>query len=151
MIISSNVKKVEYMLWLKALHVIFVVCWFAGLFYLPRLFVYHAMSDNKAVSEQLKVMEHKLYYYIMWPSLIGAAFFGLWMLFSRHHYYAHQMWMHFKLISVMILVAYHLLCGRYLSDFKHDRNKHSHKFYRYFNEIPSVFLVLIIILSFVKP
>ena len=139
------------MLWIKAFHVIAVVCWFAGLFYLPRLFVYHAMTQDKNTSEQFKVMEHKLYYYIMWPSLIGTAFFGLCMLFARHHYYAQMMWMHVKLISVMILVAYHLICGKYLTDFKYDRNKHSHRFYRYFNEIPSVFLVLIIILSIVQP
>ena len=139
------------MLWLKAFHVIFVVCWFAGLFYLPRIFVYHATTKEKAVSEQFKIMEHKLYYYIMWPSMIGVILFGCIMLFSNHHYYSTQMWLHVKFFFVFLLIIYHLLCGYYLQEFKHDKNKRPHKFYRLFNEIPSLFLVIIIILSFVKP
>lgn len=137
--------------WLKAFHVISMVCWFAGLFYLPRLFVYHVMSDDKISNERFKVMEWKLYYYITTPSMILTAIFGFIMIHSNYDYYAQLNWLHVKLTLVLFLGFYHIYCGKCLHDFKKDRNVHSEKFYRILNEIPVFFLVSIIILTFVKP
>lgn len=139
------------MLWVKAFHVIFMVTWFAGLFYLPRLFVYHAKTKDKTVNEQLKIMEHRLYYYITTPGGILTIFLGCWLLSFHYEAYSHMMWLHIKLILVATLVIFHLLCGKYLLDFKHDRNQRSEKFFRIFNEYPSIILVAVILLTFVKP
>jgi len=139
-------------MWLKALHLIFMVTWFAGLFYLPRLFVYHAMSDDAVSNERFKVMERKLYYGIMTPGLILTLIFGIWML---HDYawaiFSQSAWLHIKLSLIAILCIYHVYCGKWLLDFKHDRNTHSHVFFRWMNELPVLFLVAIIILATVKP
>lgn len=140
------------MLWLKALHLIFMVTWFAGLFYLPRLFVYHAMSADDISNERFKVMERKLYYGIMTPGMIITFIFGIWMLTDyAWAIYGHSGWLHAKLGLLFILVIYHVLCGMWLLDFKHDRNKRSHVYYRWMNEVPVLFLVGIIILAVVKP
>ncbi len=140
------------MLWLKALHLIFMVTWFAGLFYLPRLFVYHAMSADDISNERFKVMERKLYYGIMTPGMIITFIFGIWMLTDyAWAIYGHSGWLHAKLGLLFILVIYHVLCGVWLLDFKHDRNKRSHVYYRWMNEVPVLFLVGIIILAVVKP
>ena len=140
------------MLWLKALHLIFMVTWFAGLFYLPRLFVYHAMSADEISNERFKVMERKLYYGIMTPGMIITFIFGIWMLTDyAWAIYGHSAWLHAKLGLLFILVIYHVLCGMWLLDFKHDRNKRSHVYYRWMNEVPVLFLVGIIILAVVKP
>jgi len=140
------------MLWLKALHLIFMVTWFAGLFYLPRLFVYHAMSDDEISNERFKVMERKLYYGIMTPGMIITFIFGIWMLTDyAWAIYSHSGWLHAKLGLLFILVIYHVLCGIWLLDFKHDRNQRSHVYYRWMNEVPVLFLVGIIILAVVKP
>ncbi|ASF47883.1 protoporphyrinogen oxidase HemJ [Methylovulum psychrotolerans] len=140
------------MLWLKALHLIFMVTWFAGLFYLPRLFVYHAMSDDAISNERFKVMERKLYFGIMTPGMVATWLFGLWML---HSYawaaYAGSGWLHVKLALLLVLVAYHILCGVWLQAFKQDRNTHSHVYYRWMNEVPVLFLVAIVILAVVRP
>ena len=140
------------MLWLKALHLIFMVTWFAGLFYLPRLFVYHAMSDDEISNERFKVMERKLYYGIMTPGMIITFIFGIWMLTDyAWAIYSHSGWLHAKLGLLFILVIYHVLCGIWLLDFKHDRNQRSHVYYRWMNEVPVLFLFGIIILAVVKP
>ena len=139
------------MLWLKALHVIAVVCWFAGLFYLPRLFVYHAQTDDSAGRERFKVMERKLYRGIMWPSLVLTVTFGAWMLGLNWAWYRTQGWLHAKLALVALLVVYHLLCGRFLRDFAADRNTRSHVFFRVFNELPVLALIAIVILVIVRP
>lgn len=139
------------MLWIKALHIISMVCWFAGLFYLPRIFVYHASTQDPRTSETFKVMEHKLFYYIMNPSAICTAIFGFWMIFLDYDNYSHMMWLHIKLILVLVLVVFHAFCWKYLIDFKNDRNKHDHKFYRYFNEVPSIILIIVILLTILKP
>jgi len=140
------------MLWTKALHLIFMVTWFAGLFYLPRLFVYHSMSTDQTSIDRFKIMERKLYFGITSPSGILTLFFGFWTLFSNGwEFYSEALWMHIKLIFVFLLVIYHLYCGKLLSDFKHDRNSHSHVWYRWFNEIPVIFLIVIIILAVVRP
>ena len=136
------------MLWIKSFHIIFVVTWFAGLFYLPRLFVYHAMSTDLAGIERFKIMERKLYYGIMTPSAILAVIFGLWLWLG---YGISGGWLHVKLALVLMLVAYHFYCGRLLADFRHDRNRHGHIYYRWFNEIPVLILVAVVILVVVKP
>ena len=138
------------MLWIKALHIIFMVTWFAGLFYLPRLFVYHAMSDDKPGIERFKVMERKLYYGIMTPGAVLTIASGLW-LWLWLGYGISGGWMHAKLALVAVLIAYHLWCGRLLNDFKHNRNTRSHAWYRWFNEFPVVILIAVVILAVVKP
>ncbi|MBF8268766.1 MAG: hypothetical protein HW386_475 [Gammaproteobacteria bacterium] len=129
-----------------------MVTWFAGLFYLPRLFVYHAMSDDQGSRDRFKVMERKLYFGITTPGGILTIIFGLWtMFYSGSGTYAGQSWLHLKLILVSVLVLYHIYCGKLLFDFAHDRNRHSHVWYRWFNEVPVVFLIGIIMLAVVRP
>jgi protoporphyrinogen IX oxidase len=140
------------MLWVKAIHLIFMVTWFAGLFYLPRLFVYHAMSDDQISTDRFKIMERKLFFGIMTPGAVLTLIFGFWTLFLYGwENYAGQTWLSIKLLLIFILLIYHVYCGKLLFDFKHDRNRHSHVWYRWFNEIPVVFLVVIIILGVVRP
>jgi putative membrane protein len=134
--------------WVKTLHVFFVVAWFAGLFYLPRLFVYHAMTAEREGSERFKVMERKLYRGIMTPSALLAIGFGLWLWLG---YGITGGWLHAKLTVVVLLVGYHLWCGRLLRDFAADRNRRSHVWYRWFNEVPVVFLFAAVALVVVKP
>jgi len=137
---------------LKALHIIFMVTWFAGLFYLPRLFVYHAMSEDSPSIDRFKIMERKLYYGIMTPGMLLTLLFGSWMLVD----YAWAMysgfgWLHVKLALIVLLVIYHAFCGKWLNDFKHDRNQHSHVYFRWVNEIPVLFLFAIVFLATLKP
>jgi putative membrane protein len=139
------------MLWLIAFHIIFVVCWFAGLFYLPRLFVYHAATEDPVSNARFKIMEGKLYYGIMTPSAIISIILGFWIAIKGWAYYGQAGWFHAKLLLVLLLIIYHLLCGFYLHRFKQDNNTHSHIFYRWFNEIPILLLVAIVILAVVKP
>ena len=140
------------MLWLKALHLIFMVTWFAGLFYLPRLYVYHAMSDDGISNERFKVMERKLFFGIMTPGMIATLLFGIWMLVAYDWaVYANAGWLHAKLALLGLTLVYHYFCYLWLCDFKHDRNRRSHVFYRWMNEVPVLFLVGIIILAVVKP
>jgi protoporphyrinogen IX oxidase len=140
------------MLWLKALHLIFMVTWFAGLFYLPRLFVYHAMSDDAISNERFKVMERKLYYGIMTPGMILTFLFGVWLLIAYDwDLYGKSGWLHAKLGLLAILFIYHIVCGKWLLDFKSDRNQHGHVYYRWMNEVPVLFLIAIVILAVVKP
>lgn len=139
-------------MWLKAWHLIGMVTWFAGLFYLPRLFVYHAISDDQASIDRFKIMERKLYFGITTPGAIFTLVFGFWML----HDYAWQafgehLWLQAKLVLLALLVAYHLYCGKLLADFKHDRNQRSHVWYRWFNEVPVLMLIGIILLAVLKP
>ena len=136
------------MLWVKSLHIIFMVTWFAGLFYLPRLFVYHAQSDDRASQERFKVMERKLYYGIMAPGAVLTILSGLWLWLG---YGLSGGWLHAKLALVAVLVAYHLWCGKLLIDFKHDRNAKSHVWFRWFNEFPVLVLFAVVILVVVKP
>lgn len=139
------------MRWILAFHIISVVCWFAGLFYLPRLFVYHAQTQDSISNERFKIMERKLYRGIMTPSAVLTILFGLWLLHFNPIYYLHSPWMITKLILVCILVIYHLFCGYYVKQFKLDKNTHRHKFYRYFNEFPTLLLIAIVILVVVQP
>lgn len=139
------------MLWVKALHIIFLVTWFAGLFYLPRLFVYHAMATDKVGIDRFKIMERKLYFGIATPGMIFTIVFGIWTLSYGWQVYMHMGWMHMKLTLVALLVLYHLYLGKLLFAFKRDRNTHGHVFYRMLNEIPVIFLVAIVILAVVQP
>lgn len=144
-------KSGDYMLWIKAFHIISVITWFAALFYLPRLFVYHSMSKNKPSIERFKVMERKLYKGIMMPSFILASALGLWMTIESWAYYSIQYWLHVKLLLVVLLIVYHFYCGYLVGVFKTDKNTHSHIFYRWFNEFPVLILVSIVILVVVRP
>jgi putative membrane protein len=136
------------MLWIKALHIVFMVTWFAGLFYLPRLFVYHAMSTDAPGIERFKLMERKLFYGIMMPGALLTVAFGLWLWLG---YGITGIWLHIKLALVAVLIAYHLYCGKLLHDFKHDCNRHGHVFYRWLNEFPVLILIAVVILAVVKP
>ena len=139
-------------MWLKALHLIFMVTWFAGIFYLPRLFVYHAMSEDETSIERFKVMERKLFFGIMTPGMVLTWIFGIWMLVDyAWGSYSSSGWLHAKLTVLLLLTGYHFLCFKWLLDFKYDRNQCSHVFYRWMNEVPVLFLVAIVILATVKP
>lgn len=141
------------MLWVKAFHIIFMVTWFAGLFYLPRLFVYHAEASDDISNARFKIMERKLFYGIMTPGGIITIVFGLWMLFGYNAWAnnAGTYWLHAKLLLVAILIAYHGYCWKLVKDFKHDRNTRSHVWYRWFNEFPVLILIAVIILAVVRP
>lgn len=138
------------MLWLKAFHIIFVVCWFAGLFYLPRIFVYYAASEHLVVRAQLAVMARKLYRFVT-PFMVIAIVLGLVMIASNPDYYLASNWMRLKLGGVAFLVIYHIMCGRYVRAINDNRNQHNHVFYRFFNEIPVLFLFGIVLLAVLKP
>ncbi len=140
------------MLWFKALHIIFMVTWFAGLFYLPRLFVYHAMSSDQISIDRFKIMERKLFFGIMTPGGVLTILFGLGILWSGGwDAYKSSGWLHIKLLLVALLVVYHVYCGKLVADFKNDRNQRSHVFYRWFNEVPVLGLVVIVLLASLKP
>jgi protoporphyrinogen IX oxidase len=139
------------MLWVKSFHIVFMVAWFAGIFYLPRLFVYHVQAEDKISIERFKIMERKLYFGIMMPSMIITVVLGTW-LWMGYRIGAGQGWMHAKLALVAVLVAHHFYLGKLITDFKHDRNKHGHVFYRWLNEIPALpALIGIVILVVMKP
>ena len=136
------------MLWLKAFHIVFMVTWFAGLFYLPRLYVYHAMADDAAGKARFKIMERKLFWGIMTPGGVLTIASGLWLWLA---YGFNGGWLHTKVALVALLVVYHVVCGKFMLDFRHDRNQHDHVYYRWFNELPTVALIAIVILVVVKP
>lgn len=138
------------MLWIKAFHIIFMVCWFAGLFYLPRLFVYHADAKDNISNERFKVMERKLYYFITIPAAILTSIFGFWLLSEEWSKLMQAGWIHAKLLFVVILWLYTLYCGKLVAIFKSDANTHSHKWFRWFNEVPSILLVVIVIIAVVR-
>jgi protoporphyrinogen IX oxidase len=137
------------MLWLKAFHIVFVVMWFAGLFYLPRLFVYHAAADDALSQERFKVMERRLFA-IMTIGALLAVFFGAAML-GRAPGLLSAGWLHAKLTLVAALLAYHMWCYRLILVFRRNENQRSHQWYRWFNEAPSVLLIAIVVLAVVKP
>ena len=139
------------MLWIKAFHIIFMVTWFAGLFYLPRLFVYHALCEDEISHARFKVMERKLYYGIMTPGAVLTTLFGFWLIFLNPTFYFKQPWMHAKLGLVLVLWLYHFYCGHCVGIFKRDQNQKTDKFYRWFNEFPTLILIAVVILVVVKP
>ena len=137
-------------LWIKAFHIIFVIAWFAGIFYLPRLFVHHAMSDDAATQERLSIMEGKLYRFVT-PIAFLSLFLGLIMAYLNWPYFKQAGWFHAKFLLVGLLFAYHFYCGHLVKVFAAGENQRSHKFYRFFNEAPVFLLMAIVILAVVKP
>ena len=137
-------------LWIQALHLISVVTWFAALFYLPRLFVYHVMAEDQISRDRFKIMERKLYRGIMTPSMIAVLVFGFWLLYQNPGLIKSG-WMHAKLALVFLLIGYHHVCLAYLKKFARDENSKSHVFYRWFNEAPVLILIAVICLAVVKP
>lgn len=139
------------MLWVKAFHIVAVVCWFAALFYLPRLFVYHSQASDLLSMDRFKIMERKLYRGIATPSMVATIVLGIWLLSYNPQGYLQSGWLHAKLALVVVLVGYHLYCGKLLKLFARNANTRSHIFYRWFNEFPVLLLIAIIILVVVKP
>lgn len=137
------------MLWVKSFHIIFMVTWFAGLFYLPRLFVYHAMASDAPSIERFKVMERKLYWGIMTPGALLTIAFGLWLWLGWFR--GSSSWLHAKIALVAILAGYHLWCGVLLRDFAAGRNARSHVWFRWFNEFPVLVLIATVLLVVFKP
>lgn len=136
------------MLWVKALHIIFMVTWMAGIFYLPRLFVYHSMTEDQTGKDRFKVMERKLYLGIMTPGMVFTLISGMYLWVG---YGFSGDWLHAKLFLVALLIAYHFWCGATIKMFLNDNNQRSHKFYRVANELPVLALFAIVILVVVKP
>jgi protoporphyrinogen IX oxidase len=137
------------MLWLKAFHVVFVVTWFAGLFYLPRLYVYHAITTDAAGLQRFVVMERRLFF-IMTLGALLAVLFGIAMLIAAPGYLALG-WLRAKLLLVAVLVGYHFWCYRLMLALRAGVNPHSQRWYRWFNELPGLLLIAIVILAVVKP
>lgn len=138
-------------LWLKVFHLIGLICWFAGIFYLPRLFVYHSTAKDEISKERFKTMESKLYRIIMNPSMIVTIVFGVWMLVASWQAFSGELWIWVKLALVVLLVGYHHYCLSLMKAFAADAPKHSERFYRLFNEIPVLILIAIVILAVIKP
>lgn len=139
------------MLWIKAFHIIAVITWMAALFYLPRLFVYHTMSDDEISRERFKIMERKLLRGIANPSMIAVFVFGIWMSWLLWDYYSSQVWYWCKIILVSLMAGYHHACIVYWKQLRDNRCTKSHKFFRVFNELPVFLLFGIVILVVVKP
>jgi putative membrane protein len=137
--------------WVLAFHIIAVICWFAALFYLPRLFVYHAMSEDRPSIERFKLMERKLYNGIANPSMFATVLLGLWIVFMAPEAYLNQTWFQLKALLVVLLIGYQHLCLRHMKQLAEDRSEKSHAYFRVFNEVPVLFLVAIVILVVVQP
>jgi putative membrane protein len=137
------------MLWVKSLHIVFMVTWFAGLFYLPRLFVYHAQAEDRVSIERFKLMERKLFWGIMTPGAVLTIGFGLWLWLGWFRDAGG--WLHAKIFLVFLLILFHVWCGKLLRDFAAERNRRRHAWYRWFNEVPVLALFAIVILVVVKP
>ena len=135
------------MLLYKTLHIIFMVTWFAGLFYLPRLYVYHAQAEDQISKDRFKIMERKLFWGIMTPGAVLTVLFGVLLI----EYHGMSYWLKMKILLVFVLALYHVWCGVLLEKFKTDSNSHSHVWYRIFNEVPVIFLGLIVALVVYKP
>lgn len=137
-------------LWLKALHIIAVICWFAGLFYLPRLFVYHAASSDQISHDRFCIMERKLYRGIMHPSLIATVLLAIGMLYMNPALLK-MPWMHIKITLAIVLIIYHFSLGVFIKRFATQANNKSHVFFRFYNEVPVIFLLAMVFLAVLKP
>ncbi|MCZ6881573.1 MAG: CopD family protein [Gammaproteobacteria bacterium] len=139
------------MIWVKALHLFFMVAWFAGLFYLPRLFVNHAMAEEQEVKNRLAIMENRLYRFIT-PWMVLTLVFGTWLLIDyAWEAYAQMLWLKIKLLLVALLVAYHFYCGKMIRQLASKTSQRSHIWFRWFNEVPVLILFAVVILAVVKP
>ncbi|MDP2714977.1 CopD family protein [Rheinheimera sp.] len=135
----------------KALHVFFMVAWFAGIFYLPRLFVYHASTKSPDCDAEFKVMERRLLYFVT-PFAVLTLLFGVLLIYSYGAaWFKASSWLHYKLVLVLLLYVYHAYCFKLLADFKHNRNRRSPRFYRIFNEMPVLILLAVVLLAYLKP
>lgn len=137
--------------WIEVLHIVSVICWFAALFYLPRLFVYHAAAQDRISIDRFKIMERKLFRGIATPAMLATLGFGGWLFSYAPDYFLGANWFRAKLAMVALLVGYHVLCGVYLRQFRDDRNTRSHVFFRWFNEVPVVLLIGIVAMVVVRP
>lgn len=136
---------------IKAFHVIGVICWFSGIFYLPRLFVYHAMSEDQISKDRFKIMERKLFWGIMTPSAVVTVVLGSYLLYMSSGFLMSFWWMQLKLLLVGAVVLHHVACWYLMRAFREDSNRYSHRFYRVFNEVPVLLMIPIVILIVVKP
>ncbi|MEH6544141.1 MAG: protoporphyrinogen oxidase HemJ [Porticoccaceae bacterium] len=137
--------------WIEVLHIISVICWFAALFYLPRLFVYHASAEDAVGIERFKIMERKLLRGIANPAMVATLVFGIWLASLAPDYYLHQAWFWVKVSMVSLLVIYHFACIYFMKQFRDDKNTRSHVFYRWFNEVPVVILIVVVIMVVIRP
>jgi len=135
----------------KSLHLIAVISWMAGLLYLPRIFVYHSEASDNTQKQTFKVMERKLYNYIMMPAMLLSWLFGVLLIHSLGFNIFLELWMQIKIISVLILTYYHFMLGKYLNDFAIDNNNKSSKFYRVINEVPTIILIVVVFVVVFKP
>ena len=135
----------------KSLHLIAVISWMAGLLYLPRIFVYHVEANHESQREIFKVMERKLYNLIMMPAMLLSWIFGLLLIHTLGFSVFSELWMQIKVIAVVILTFYHFSLGKFLSDFANDSNQKTSKFFRFYNEIPTILLIVIIFVVIFKP
>ena len=141
----------NYYFLFKSLHLIAVVSWMAGLLYLPRIFVYHSEASHESQKDIFKIMEKKLYNYIMMPAMLLSWLFGILLLHSITLSVFFELWMQIKIIAVIILTYYHFTLGKYLNDFAIDKNEKSSKFFRIYNEIPTIVLIVVIFTVIFKP
>ena len=135
----------------KSLHLVAVISWMAGLLYLPRIFVYHSESDHESQKDVFKIMERKLYNYIMMPAMLLSWLFGVLLIHSLGFEVFKELWMQIKIILVVILTYYHFLLGKYLNDFAINDNKRTSKFYRIINEVPTIILIIVVFVVVFKP
>lgn len=139
------------MLWIKAFHIVFVICWFSGIFYLPRLFVYHSMSEDQLSRDRFVIMERKLFWAITTPSAVLAIVLGSFLLWANSSYFMSWWWMHVKLFLVSLVVVYHISCWWFMKQLREGNSLHTHIFFRIFNELPVFLVVGIVVLIVVKP
>ena len=147
----ANIYRMNFYLLYKSLHLIAVISWMAGLLYLPRIFVYHSEADHESQKKIFKTMEKKLYNLIMMPAMLLSCLFGILLLHSLGFSIFSELWMQIKIIAVIILTYYHFTLGKYLNDFALDNNQKSSKFFRIYNEIPTIILIVVIFVAIFKP
>ena len=139
------------MLWIKAFHIIAVICWFSAIFYLPRLYVYHVLSDDQISIDRFMIMESKLFWGIMTPSAVATVFLGGWLISLNHNYFFSATWMQLKLGFVCGLLVYHYLCWHYMMQLRENICDKTHRFFRFFNEVPVLVMVAVVLLVVIKP